>query len=56
MKIFKNARISGKLQDFAIEDGIITEIGKIEGQGIDLKEKTVIPGLIDIHMHYLPIS
>lgn len=43
-----------------VEDGIITEIGKKgeltippEANVLDLSEKTVIPGLIDSHLHLL---
>ena len=40
--------------DVAIKDGIIAEIGKVEGQAeyqIDAEGQTVTPGFVDIHTH-----
>ncbi len=37
--------------DFTVEEGKFCKIGKISGDGIDLKEQEVFPGLIDIHTH-----
>ena len=49
--IFKNARIGNDSVDIRVIDGVIAEIGKIDGDGIDLKSMTVRPGLVDIHSH-----
>jgi N-acyl-D-amino-acid deacylase len=41
--------------DIAISNGVITEIGKVEGEAkrtIDAKGKVVSPGFIDPHTHY----
>lgn len=55
MAVFKNGNIlaGGKLvkADIRTEHGRIAEIGKIEGDGIDLGGLTVLPGLIDMHVH-----
>lgn len=55
MAVFKNGKIltGGKLvkADLRTEHGRIAEIGKIEGDGIDLNGLTVLPGLIDMHVH-----
>ena len=54
--IFKNGEVllDGKLQkaDIKVEKGRIVEIGQgLEGEGVDLKGLTVLPGLIDMHVH-----
>ena len=41
--------------DIAIDNGIISQIGKIDGKGrdeIDAKGQIVTPGFVDIHTHY----
>ena len=41
--------------DIAIDNGIISQIGKIDGKGrdeIDAKGQIVAPGFVDIHTHY----
>ena len=41
--------------DIAIDDGIITSVGKINGSGnkeLDAKGNLVTPGWVDIHTHY----
>ncbi|GIS74651.1 MAG: hypothetical protein CM1200mP12_03700 [Gammaproteobacteria bacterium] len=43
-----------KYADVAIKDGIIAEIGKVDGQAeheIDAEGQTVTPGFVDIHTH-----
>ena len=45
---------AAKNADVAIKDGIITEIGEIDGQAkheIDSEGQTVTPGFVDIHTH-----
>ena len=49
--IYKNALVNGKKVDIKVENGVFTEIGSIDGDGIDLNGKKVYPGLIDIHIH-----
>lgn len=50
-KLYKNAVIDGEICDILCENGKIAKIGKIEGDGIDLKEYKVYAGLIDVHTH-----
>src|SRR3990167_10941686 len=41
--------------DIAIDDGVITAVGKVSGQArreIDAAGKIVTPGWVDIHTHY----
>jgi len=41
--------------DVAIEDGRISEVGKVSGKGkeeIDARGKLVAPGFVDVHTHY----
>ena len=45
---------SARYADVAIKDGIVTEIGKIDGKAeleIDANGQTVTPGFVDIHTH-----
>lgn len=51
MKIFKNLCINSKVTDIVCENGIITDIGTVDVDGIDFGEKKAYPGLIDIHTH-----
>ena len=41
---------SGQQADIAIEDGLVSEIGKIGG-GIDCSGLVALPGFVDIHTH-----
>ncbi len=50
-KIFKNAKINGKITDIVVEDGKFCKIDKVAEEGYDLKGAEVIPGLIDVHIH-----
>ena len=50
--ILNNAKVRGEIFNIVLEDGIIEEITKeYRGEGVDLKGKTLIPGLIDLHSH-----
>lgn len=50
-KVFKNLTINSVLTDIVCENGIITDIGKFECDGVDFCGKKAYPGLIDIHTH-----
>ena len=50
-KLIKNVRLYGTLTDIEIENGKITAIGKLEGEGLDGGGNKIYPGLIDIHSH-----
>ena len=53
--IIKNADVvfadGVKKTDLRIENGVIAEIGKLAGEGLDCTGLTVFPGLIDMHVH-----
>ena len=50
--LFKNAIVEGGKVDILVEDGIIKKIApSIKGEGIDLKGLTLLPGLVDMHVH-----
>ena len=49
--ILENARSEVKKADLRIEDGKISEVGKIEGDGIDLSGKLVMPAFYNTHTH-----
>ena len=56
MMIFKNCTFYNELfekefGDIEIENGIIKQIGIIEGEGKDMSGFILIPGFIDIHIH-----
>lgn len=42
---------SGISADICIENGVITEIGKTQGKGIDCSGLVCLPGLVDLHTH-----
>ncbi|MDQ2648560.1 MAG: amidohydrolase family protein [Actinomycetota bacterium] len=45
----------GRTADVAVDDGIVTEVGRIDGRGrqeIDADGALVTPGFVDIHTHY----
>ena len=50
-QLYKNASVFGELKDILCEDGKIVNIGRIDGDGIDLGGKKVYPGLVDVHTH-----
>lgn len=41
----------GENVDIEVQNGKITAVGQLEGEGLDLKGCKVYPGLIDIHTH-----
>ena len=50
--ILNNARIKGEVYNVVLNGKIIAEITNENiGEGLDLKGKTLIPGLIDVHSH-----
>lgn len=53
--IFKNARVflenRFEICDVAVENGRITAIGALPGEGMDCAGLTLLPGLVDIHTH-----
>ena len=50
--LIRNAKLKHGVFDILISDGVIKEIGHIGGTGdIDAAGKTVIPGLVDTHLH-----
>ena len=54
--IYKNALVCNENFDFVkadikIENGLIAEIGNIDGDGIDMSGKIIMPGFVDIHIH-----
>jgi len=50
--LLRNASVGGSVVDIRIEDGVITEIGQLDGDGLDLGGRIVIPGLWDNHVHF----
>ena len=46
---------AGRTADVAITDGVVTEVGKVDGTGrreVDADGALVTPGFVDIHTHY----
>lgn len=37
--------------DILVENGIVTRLGQLDGEGLDCSGMSVIPGFIDIHIH-----
>lgn len=48
---FFNEQFEKEFGDIKIENGKISEIGFIDGDGVDMSGKIVFPGFIDIHIH-----
>lgn len=48
---FFNEQFEKEFGDIKIENGKISEIGFLDGDGIDMSGKIVFPGFIDIHIH-----
>ena len=48
---FINEEFEKEFGDIKIENGKISEIGIIDGEGKDMSGKIVMPGFIDIHIH-----
>src|SRR5207248_937231 len=45
----------GRTADVAISEGVVTEVGKVDGKGtreIDADGALVMPGFVDVHTHY----
>src|SRR3954454_8186765 len=45
----------GRTADVAITDGVVTDVGKVDGRGrrtIDADGALVTPGFVDVHTHY----
>ena len=51
MKILKNVSLYGKTTDIAVENGKISAIGNLSGEGVDFGGARIFPGLIDTHSH-----
>ena len=49
--VYKNMRLGDVTIDIKSENGIITQIGKIDEHGADMEGRRVYPGLVDIHTH-----
>jgi cytosine/creatinine deaminase len=51
--LIKNASTAGSAgpTDILIEDGIISEVGSINGGGLDVGGRLVTPGFVNIHTH-----
>ena len=51
---YKNKKKAGSI---FIEDGVVKEVGKVtapdNARKIDCAEKLIVPGLIDIHAHFM---
>ena len=48
---FFNEEFEKEFGDIKIEDGKITEIGFIDGDGTDMNGRIILPGFVDIHIH-----
>ena len=54
-KVIDGTGAPARIGDVAITDGIVTEVGKVDGTGrreIDADGALVTPGFVDIHTHY----
>ena len=50
---FYNEEFEKEFGDIKIENGIITEIGIINDDGVDMSGNIILPGFVDIHIHLL---
>ncbi|MBR3150208.1 MAG: N-acetylglucosamine-6-phosphate deacetylase [Eubacterium sp.] len=48
---FYNELFEKEFGDIRIENGRIAEIGIIDGDGVDMSGRLVLPGFVDIHIH-----
>ena len=48
---FYNEEFEKEFGDIKIENGIITEIGIINDDGVDMSGSIILPGFVDIHIH-----
>jgi N-acyl-D-aspartate/D-glutamate deacylase len=54
-RVIDGSGAPARTADVAIDDGVITEVGKVSGRGrreIDADGALVTPGFVDIHTHY----
>ncbi len=49
--LIKNGILNGQKCDILVEDGRISKIGRISGDGYDADGLEIFPGLVDIHAH-----
>src|SRR3954453_14973855 len=53
--VVDGSRAPARTADVAIDDGVITAVGKVDGRGrreVDADGALVTPGYVDIHTHY----
>ena len=48
---FFNEEFEKEFGDIRIENGVITEIGLLGGDGTDMSGRIILPGFVDIHIH-----
>lgn len=48
---FYNDEFQIEKGDIKVENGIFSQIGLLDGDGIDMTGKTLLPGFVDVHIH-----